>query len=602
MNPAKHVYSSILSVLFTAAALLLLATTGCGDDEPSGCLVSSDCPGDQVCTGGQCVDDSGRGCRTADDCEGDETCSADGVCEGPVGTDAGTDTGTDAGTDAARDAGNDAVEETGIEEVFETAPGVASSVPASDGAEDVALDATLTVTFDQPMRATSIPPNVFVEDWRGNRITRTVTYDEPSRTVSLTLEVSGGQVAFEAASPYTLVVNREVRGENGLNMAVDWSLDFTTVGWDLADYEDLAEAYAPRVFAEVRPAESRNRNNRIDWFTKVDFDGDMDVSNNLINAKSSDPLPAHIYWNVLETESHYFIHYTFYYPLGADERSVSYSTAVIHDFAYNLVVVKKSDTDPLGSFVMAEGLGNGQVWGFALDSYPSDSDCGGDSQPDCEGVNIVNGDVMDTIARGDLIGERRFPVYLAEILHASCAATSDGDARIIGANHCDHDVGNATAPFSSDNVNWSRQLDFGDAAEWSVWTEGDAEGAATSTYDMSPFLNVFWANRANPTFFSGDFDYNTPESEGDLVPLPNGMALPGVDRLEGDTTNPGRLGPFWVRLDVARSCTDCSDKGVWFVDPAYVLEGHVTFDHDFSHTYCFNPFRGIDRRGEEGCE
>ena len=593
---------SILLVLLFASVGLLSAV-GCGDDEPEGCIVSSDCPGDQICSAGQCVDPTTDACRDNSDCDSDETC-VDSVCQS-----ADRDTGTDAGNDTATETGNPDVVEEMAPEVFEDAPEVVSTVPAADAASGVALDGEVSVTFNQPMRDTSITPNVYIEDWRGNLVTRTVTYEADSRTVTLALATGTDRQPFEASSPYTLRVNREVRGENGLTMVANFAFEFTTVGYELDAYETLAEAYAPVVHAEVRPTEERNRNNRIDWFTRVDFDGDLDMSNNLVNAKSEEPLPAHVYWNVLESKTHYFIQYIFYYPLGADELSVSYSTAVIHDFAYSLVVVKKSDTDVLGDFVMASGLGDGQVWGFALDSYPSDSECGGDGQPDCRGVEIVVTDVMDTFSADELLPEvagsggtgRRYQMYLSDILHASCLATSAGHGRISGANDCDHPTSGDDAPFTSGNAAWSRILSFGEGGNW---TTGEGEPAPSNllTYSMSPFLDTFWAQRSNLSFYGGDFDYNTPENEDEVVPLPNGMALADQDRLNGDTSNPGRAGPFWVLLDVSRSCDDCTKKGGWFVDPAYALEGQVTFDHEIDHTYCFNPFRGIDIRGEEGCD
>ena len=587
---------SVLLVLLLGS-FGLLSLGGCGDDEPDGCVISSDCPGDQICTAGQCVDPTSDSCRDNNDCEDNETC-VNNVCQ-VVNPDAGADAGDTGRADTRTP---DVVEEI-APELSEDPPQVVSTVPPADAAFDVALDGELSVTFDQPMRDTSITPNVFVEDWRGYLQTRTVTPSDDAKTVTLALATGDDRQPFLPSSPYTLRVNREIRGENGLTMDANYELDFTTVGYELDDYETLAEAYAPIVYAEVRPTEERNRNNRLDWFTRIDFDNDFDASNNLVNAKSDEPIPAHVYWNVLETTTHYFIQYVFYYPLGADELSVSYSTAVIHDFAYSLVVVRKSATDPLGTFVMAEGLGNGQVWGFALDSYPSpDSECGGDGQPDCHGVDIVVTDVMDTFAADDLEDGRHYRMYLSDVLHASCLAKSAAHNRIIGANHCDHPTSGDNAPFTDTNANWSRILTLGDGDNWTVHNDGDTDGAAELTYSMSSFLNIFWTQRASMSFYGGDFDYNTPEAEEGAVPLPDAMAVTDQSRLNGDTANPGRAGPFWVLLDVSRSCGGCTKDGGWFVDPAYYLEGQVTFDHDFEHTYCFNPFRGIDIRGEEGCD
>ncbi len=600
MTHRNRLFSPLLSCLSLLSLLSLTLFVACGDDEPGGCILSSDCATGQVCTGGQCVDgNNDDACRDNDDCRSGEICNA-GSCEADrdvTDDDTGTpDTGTpDTVTpDATEDA---------PEEVFADAPTVVSSVPAADAATDVALDADISVTFDQPMRSTSIPPNIFIEDWRGNRLTRTVTYDESSRTVTLALAEGGDRQPFEPSSPYLLRVKREVRAENSLNMAQDFVLEFTTVGYDLTDYQAIAEAYAPVVYAEVRPADGRNRNNRIDWFTKVDFDGDLDAANNWTNARSGDLLPAHAYWNVLETTTHYFVQYVFYYPLGAEESGTVYSTAVEHDFAYSLVVVRKSETEELGYFVLAEGLGNGQIWGWNLDSYPNpDSECGGDGQDVCHGA-IIDGDgppITETMSADTLVDDRRYALYMSDILHASCLVSSDGSGRTrIPSNYCGHNVpsGDDDTPFA--NTSWSRILTPGVAGNWTDVEDG-VEPDTEISYGLSSFLDLFWTQRSNPAFYGGDYDYNTPENTGEVVPLPSRLADDGEHG--GSVSDSGRAAPFRVDLDIDTSCDDCTTKGMWFVDPAFALEAHFSFDHDFEHTYCFNPFRGIDTRGEEGCE
>ncbi|MFC1610424.1 hypothetical protein ACFL6C_05655 [Myxococcota bacterium] len=65
-----------------------------------------------------------------------------------------------------------------------------------------------------------------------------------------------------------------------------------------------------------------------------------------------------------------------------------------------------------------------------------------------------------------------------------------------------------------------------------------------------------------------------------------------------------RRPPFLAAVDAGRSCGGCSRIGVWFADPYWEIVGHVDVvsGHPASPTYCFNPFLGIDIRGQAGCE
>lgn len=54
---------------------------------------------------------------------------------------------------------------------------------------------------------------------------------------------------------------------------------------------------------------------RFDYITNFDFDGDWNGNNNWNNAGNRTlPLPAYVYFSVIETTSHYFVHYAFFHP------------------------------------------------------------------------------------------------------------------------------------------------------------------------------------------------------------------------------------------------------------------------------------------------
>lgn len=69
----------------------------------------------------------------------------------------------------------------------------------------------------------------------------------------------------------------------------------------------LAYRYAPIVYQGVGSVPEA------DEFTRVDFDGDWNPDNNWENLKKY-PRPRVVYWDVMESEHHYFITYAFFYP------------------------------------------------------------------------------------------------------------------------------------------------------------------------------------------------------------------------------------------------------------------------------------------------
>jgi hypothetical protein len=79
-------------------------------------------------------------------------------------------------------------------------------------------------------------------------------------------------------------------------------------------YKSLAEYWSPVICQDVS-----NENLKADYILKFDFDGDFDAWNNLENLESSSlehiaELGAHVYYWVVETETHYFIGYGFFHP------------------------------------------------------------------------------------------------------------------------------------------------------------------------------------------------------------------------------------------------------------------------------------------------
>jgi hypothetical protein len=556
-------------------SLLLIA---CGDSPPaSSCTRNSECSADQVCTGGQCVSSGGDAGTDLTDAGGDPVVDAD------------------AGLEVSQDlsSGDTPTEDTPTEEI-PTGPPIVESTDPEDGETGVSLDSSVEITFDQAMRDTSLTAsNVSIAPFSGDSLVRTIVYNPPTNSVTLSPLDADGH--FEPSSPYTVTVAREVHGANNLNMLQDYEFTFITEPFSNADdHADLARAYAPVIYQEVRPGTTRNRTNRIDYFTSIDFDGDLVASNNLVNgADRGTSVSAHVYFSVLESDTHYFIEYVLYYPLGVNSPEDEFADSVEHDFAFMTVVVQKLTDDPLGRFVFAEGYGSGQVWGFRLDAYPSD--CGAEEQPPCGGIDGVSlGDLDLTLSPDDLEADpdeedgpgRRYPAYISPATHASCLFGDESPSGTRIENKCRHDT-SESGPFDGETVVWSRVLRVGDEA--SEWVTGEVD-SNEMTYTLSSFVDLFWAMRGVDDLYSGSRTYSPPDG-GAGRPVSTPASLASSDEIEATQT---RRQPFQVVTDVGRACDGCSRTGVWFIDPIWEMSGHYDFDHDFATDYCFNPYLGID--------
>jgi hypothetical protein len=72
------------------------------------------------------------------------------------------------------------------------------------------------------------------------------------------------------------------------------------------EYEAIANRYAPVFYQEVT-------REQFDFIRRVDFDGDWNTLNNWDNATPESDSSAHVYYDVRETESHYYVSYVVYH-------------------------------------------------------------------------------------------------------------------------------------------------------------------------------------------------------------------------------------------------------------------------------------------------
>src|SRR5437899_912722 len=91
----------------------------------------------------------------------------------------------------------------------------------------------------------------------------------------------------------------------------------------ISDEKEIAARYAP-VFHQALGGHPRG-----DYITNFDFDGDWDGTDNWTDAEDRRfHLKAYIYYSVVETATHYFIHYADFHARdykGGERKGVMYS-------------------------------------------------------------------------------------------------------------------------------------------------------------------------------------------------------------------------------------------------------------------------------------
>ena len=552
-------------------ALLLgaISLAACGDasapEEVGPCRGGEDCAAGETCDDGVCVEApcEGSGCGAEDAGTADASPARD-----VGGADVGTDDASAEDATAADvvDDASDGAEEDANPPRPDTGPAIPLewSISPRSGSTGVPLDATIEIVFNQPMNAFRfIPSNFVLTPFEGDPVERTLAYFE--ETFTLTIAPPDADALLDPLTPHTLRIADFVATADGQELGAPAFVTFATTTYEGRDaHELLARAYAPIVLQEVDVP-------RLDVPTRVDFDNDFELANNLESAR--EPGPSFAYFDVTESRTHHFLTYLYYYPGSVPRTGIEFE----HDWVIAQLVVEKTEDDSLGrlrafSTVYHESF---NAWRMDPSFYP-------------DGMVVERGDgeLIGDLDVSDLVDGRRPTLFIEGGRHGVCLPSA-GTA----AGPCSPATG-ATAPFAEDAL--ALTLSPGELAE--RW---DGADDAQLTYDLLSFPETFWAlrDRSGPEdgFFGGERTYRAPEVDegtrpGDRTTFPASLLSDNADGAFGDL-------PFILQATI-----DPTRAGVWFVDPAYFYASYLTFPEVFAITYCFNLYLGIDQRGQiEGC-
>ena len=542
---------------------VVLWLAGCAstttDSPERGCVSSAQCEAPQVCVEGGCVEtacETDRDCPTGTGCASDQCVAGGGSGEasGDAGADA-TDTATDTAESDAGSGAADTAEEDGS--------GSGAPIPLdyvttpADGAVGVALDAQVLIDFNQPMNEIRFTPTtVRVTDYAGAILERQLFYDSATDTLVL----SGTETAplFKPSTPYEVRLSDRLQALDGQMLETPRTFGFATAAAPSAFYAELAEAYAPVLYQEVKTA-------AVDLPTTVDFDGDANAANNFVGSNGTNR--AAVYWTVTESRSHYFVGYWLYYP-----RVQLNPTAVAeHDWVFAQVIVGKS-VDRLGYFVALSTIYHEVYSLFAAEAslYPA-------------GTSVANGASTVDGRLNALEGGRRPSLFVESGRHGVCLPNAG-----VSASACSPASG-ATAPFSTGTT--------GVIARAGATGQRLGDGPPTAlTYALVPAVEALWARRASIAsdgLFGGRDSYVAPVAGGTTRPG-DGTSVPTAL----SSANAG--GSFGDMPFILSHTRELSESGQWVLDPALVFSTELTLAPTIDTNLCFEPFFGLDVRGIDG--
>ena len=264
-------------------------------------------------------------------------------------------------------------------------------------------------------------------------------------------------------------------------------------------YRDLAEHWAPRLYQDTDDSYYKG-----EYITNFNFDGDYNGKNNWANLANVTSVPAHVYYAVSETETHYFIGYYIFHPrdwhecLSLDRHENDWEGAV-------LAVAKDGG---YGSLVALETLAHSRIYQYAYASgivsgtdnvdgtvrlydgshpeifieakghgvYGCDSRC--DSAPGGDGIVYYAGPTADSPTGGSGNWTREYSYRLI-------AMDADGS-------------------FDGNEGLWHRRYDICDTCTFGSWGALRGDDYKTNAANM-PW---FWDDSNDGQSYAGDFGCN----------------------------------------------------------------------------------------------
>ena len=465
------------------------------------------------------------------------------------------------------------------------------------GQASVAAPLVITLTFNQPLKAASVGK------------TTVLVLGPADVELAGQFSVTGATATFVAAGPIPpasrirVVVGPLVQSYSGVGLGEADVFHFYTAGYaGMAPYARLAARYAPT----LRQGTSAGAAGALDRLRAVDFDGNWSADDNGAQAATPAALGV-VGWSVVETRSHWFIGYVFYWPARP---SGAAQPAFHNDTAGALVVVDRAPAEvPVALVTWFKAKATEEQWTWVTTEsglLPPGK------KPEAYYLRAVlpGAELFPPAPAGDTWGcdgigacqPRRYPGFLTAVSHQSCLWLDAGNSGLLQVPQCV-----ATAQAKAD-LTW---IDYLPAAAATAAPLTGASPGPSVAYGLQS-LHDDWAPHRDETGPGTLFD----EVLFAWQPAP-GRPGAGLPKLASILRNPQKTDDFgrppWAWGWQAASWYKMPRGALW-LDPAWALwirlsgEANPGLAWDpakhagMSLDLCFHPWLGVDVRASAACQ
>jgi hypothetical protein len=303
-------------------------------------------------------------------------------------------------------------------------------------------------------------------------------------------------------------------------------------------YRKLVEHYAPFVAQETwwQP--------KADMLARFDFDNDWDGANNWDNLEQGSS-QAYVYYAVMETATHWFLHYNFFHPRDYSDNCVA-GTCHENDNEGLILAVRKSGSE-FGEPEVMETLAHNNLYSFT------------NSRGVRRGVHNIDG----------------------------ALAMHDGSHPMVFVEAGGHGVLGVT---SKSSLFDPQRMEFQNTGITYVY-KGKAERARHGNdrnvgYELLPIYEHWWTRaRGESAAFDAFYTY---EPLGGRPRLASGARIGGA--FLGRKFGANKAKPFWGWHDEKTRRAKVLATGQWGLDPAYAFTRNLTVPQPWATDYTFNPY------------
>ncbi|MBS1808239.1 MAG: hypothetical protein JST84_08620 [Acidobacteria bacterium] len=312
---------------------------------------------------------------------------------------------------------------------------------------------------------------------------------------------------------------------------------------------------------------------RFDYITNFDFDGDWKGDNNWVNAGGKTyPLRAYVYFSVIETATHYFVHYAAFHPRD-------YKGGLGKSTLLDVLIkegVRRAGKDPTG---LADDV--------ALSHENDLEGCLVVAEKHGDDLSQAVVQYVETMAHNRYIKLRPANTSAGAVVqmtaqHPQLFAEPKGHGitQYIGSREQLKNSPRGTLVYS-----------YIGNAENPETMRGDAVG-----YDLVPMYETLWQKAQageNDTFGEAadfqDFKVEMRKLDGSNTDIERKIGKIGA-AFRGTVGFKNKARPPWGWFDDTEKDRP---RGEWFFHPAAVIARHFNLDQNFALAYLYHPYLQI---------